>query len=716
MAQSNNKLKWRFDVNTFRLLGRDLITDRITALFELVKNSYDANAENVIIEFINVGTMNSESKIIIKDDGIGMTLSDIQNKWMVIGTNSKRKELYSPEPYRRRYIGEKGIGRFAVDKLGQRVNIKTKQKGDKKELVATINWQTYQDLAENQKNLDLFAENEIENAPKLFTDIENDFEYVEPTFEYGTVLEIFLPREVWSLDDIERAYKELSRLVSPFHEAKYPFNIFIKASEYEPYFEAKPVEGNEIEFASNSFELDFSEKENMQEVLFFDEEGRKVIVRKIIKPSFGFIKFYLYYFDRDAKDRFNAYHKGTSVRIDGVKIYRDGILTTPFAEYEVEDDKRRDILGINKRRWRATFDRMGTRDCIGYIEITKEGNPKIIDATNRQDFLSTSEFSALQVFVYEQIDVFMRTRVVAREEKTQERLNAFDQTKNIVNDLQKQLKRLRAAKTEKKQEEIVTLIAEQFDEIQKGVENITIEYKESKKEEERKEKMYFSLMSLSLFSAKISHVIRTTIASIKDNATYIEKKPFTEANQAIMKRYASDINEEMQKLLKIVDFMLKYARTDLPAEDFNVEEVLQRVFDVHSDILTEKRIEHNLIIEQSLSLYGNKVFFQDIITNLISNSIKALEGNFIKKMQCTVNVNKEDMLILFSDNGIGIPEKNRVKIFDIYFTTTQEQGGAGMGLYIVQTNLETFGGTAEVIDSEFLTEGTTIRLTIPFKK
>lgn len=52
----NNKLKWRFDVNTFRLLGRDLITDRITALFELVKNSYDANAENVTIEFINVGT------------------------------------------------------------------------------------------------------------------------------------------------------------------------------------------------------------------------------------------------------------------------------------------------------------------------------------------------------------------------------------------------------------------------------------------------------------------------------------------------------------------------------------------------------------------------------------------------------------------------------------------------------------------------------------
>ncbi|MCU0468631.1 MAG: ATP-binding protein [Arcicella sp.] len=713
MAQ-NNKLKWRFDVNTFRLLGRDLITDRITALFELVKNSYDANAENVTIEFINVGIKNNESKIIIKDDGIGMTLSDIQNKWMVIGTNSKRKDLYSPEPYKRRYIGEKGIGRFAVDKLGQKVNIRTRQKGDEKELVATINWQTYQDLAEEQKSLDLFTQ--TENAPKLFTDIENDFEYVEPTFENGTTLEIFLPREIWTLDDIERAYKELSRLVSPFHEAKYPFKIFIKAIEYEPYFESKLVEGDEKRFSSSSFELTFDKEDQLQEYLFFDIEKQKVIVKKKAKQSFGLIKFYLYYFDAEAKDRFNIFYKQTSVRIDGIKIYRDGILTTPFAEYEAEDEKRRDVLGINKRRWRATFDRMGTRDCIGFIEITKDGNPEIIDSTNRQDFLNTIEYRELKDFIYEQLDVFMKTRKVARDEKTKERLNAFDETKNIVDDLQKELKKLRAAKTEKKQAEVVAVIVDKFDQIQKGVEAITTEYQETKKEEERKEKMYFSLMSLSSFSAKISHVIRTTIATIKDNASYITNKPFTEANQNKIKRYASDINVEMHKLLKVVDFMLKYARTDLPAEDFGVEELLQRVFDVHSDILLEKRIEYSLKIEKDISLYGNKVFFQDIITNLISNSIKALEGNFIKKIQCTVKVDLEEMIILFSDNGIGIPGKNREKVFDIYFTTTQEQGGAGMGLYIVQTNLETYGGVAEVIDSEFKHEGTTIQLTIPFKK
>ena len=715
MAQ-NNKLKWRFDVNTFRLLGRDLITDRITALFELVKNSYDANAENVTIEFINVGTKNNDSKILIKDDGIGMTIEDIQDKWMVIGTNSKRRDLYSPEPYKRRYIGEKGIGRFAVDKLGQRVNIRTKQKNDGQELVATINWQTYQDLAEEQRSLDLFAYTETENAPKLFTDIENDFEYVEPTFEHGTTLEIFLPREVWQLDDVHRAYKELSRLASPFYEVKYPFNIYIEALEYNPFAIKKLVEGDEKSFASNSFELTFNESTNNQEVLYFDEIRRNVIIKNVSKPSFGFIKFYLYYFDSDAKNRFNAVHSDTSVKIDGVKIYRDGILTTPFAEYEVDDAKRRDVLGINKRRWRATFDRMATRDCIGYIEITKEGNPQIIDSTNRQDFLGTPEYSDLKGFVYEQMDIFMKTRLVAREEKTNERLSSFEQTKNIVDDLQKQLKRLRGAKTEKKQEEVVAIIAGKFDEIQKGVENITIEFNETKKEGERREKVYFSLMSLSLFAANVSHAVRTTIYSINDDALYIKNEPFTSDNQQIVKKIANRIHREIQRLKQVVDFMLKYAKTDLPSTYFKIHNVIQNTFDAHETIFKQKNIELEFNVEENLSILGNEVFFQDVITNLISNSIKALEGNFKKIIHCSTSSDDRELKIIFADNGIGVPDRIREKMFDMYTTTTQEQGGAGMGLFIVKTNIETLGGKVELIDSKYSPSGATFCISIPFKK
>ena len=64
----NQTLKWRFDVSTFRLLGRDLITDRITALFELVKNCYDANAQKVSVVFECVGDGEENPVITIADD------------------------------------------------------------------------------------------------------------------------------------------------------------------------------------------------------------------------------------------------------------------------------------------------------------------------------------------------------------------------------------------------------------------------------------------------------------------------------------------------------------------------------------------------------------------------------------------------------------------------------------------------------------------------
>lgn len=125
-------LKWRFDISTFRLIGRELITDRITALFELVKNCYDANATEVKVVFENVGSSkrdNDTGRITIADNGFGMSFDDIRDKWMVIGTSNKRKNPISPEPFSRRCVGEKGIGRFAVDKLGDKVNIVTKRSG-----------------------------------------------------------------------------------------------------------------------------------------------------------------------------------------------------------------------------------------------------------------------------------------------------------------------------------------------------------------------------------------------------------------------------------------------------------------------------------------------------------------------------------------------------------------------------------------------------------
>src|SRR5690606_35590286 len=102
-----NFLNFNFDISAYRLLGRELMTDCITALFEIVKNAYDANANLVEIEIISLNPLTSKSKIIIKDDGVGMYFEDLRDSSMVIGTSSKRRNRTYPPPYNRKVTGKK---------------------------------------------------------------------------------------------------------------------------------------------------------------------------------------------------------------------------------------------------------------------------------------------------------------------------------------------------------------------------------------------------------------------------------------------------------------------------------------------------------------------------------------------------------------------------------------------------------------------------------
>ena len=199
---NNGTLKWRFDVSAFRLIGRDLITDRITALFELVKNCYDANATEVTITFHRAGESSQSNSITIADNGHGMSFEDVRDKWMVIGTSSKRRNPISAAPFSRRCVGEKGIGRFAVDKLGNHLKISTKQVNTKEWLSVNINWNQYQKTSEEEQGLRLFTE--IENAYVLTPAKEGT--------EHGTVLSIEDLHDVWEKKDIIRlSRKHLSQ-------------------------------------------------------------------------------------------------------------------------------------------------------------------------------------------------------------------------------------------------------------------------------------------------------------------------------------------------------------------------------------------------------------------------------------------------------------------------------------------------------------------------
>ena len=696
-------LKWRFDVSTFRLIGRDLITDRVTALFELVKNCYDANASEATIIFNNVGLdKKGESSIYIIDDGIGMSFKDIKDKWMVIGTSNKRSNPYSPEPFSRKCVGEKGIGRFAVDKLGDKVNIITKQNNEKQWLDVEIDWEAY------------YKQSSDSNEIKLFTDIENHYEYFdsEDINEHGTTLKITSVREIWLENDIKRFIEEAGKLVSPFANMSYPMQIKVVAPEYG--IETIATKNmDDVSIATISFSLDFDIAFQTQDSAYFDEETGEIKIRTIPIKSFGGIKMKVYYFDEAARRRYRKEFPNN--QIDGVKIYRDSIITTPFAENESEDDKKRDVLGIDKRLWMNIFDRVSTREIIGIVEITKKDNPMIIDATNRQDFVDNEQYRDLKEFIITQLDAIEGYKKYSRKQKRKENSNTLESAGQEIQSFISSVESI--AEQNPNLKDSLAPVVEQAKKTGKAVRTAIKEKKEAEEEFARKESVYMSIMSLQEYAIHITHAVRTTLNKIRDRVEYFNMFYPDPTEEDIFKRYAKEMYVEFLNVNKVIDYMLSYSQSNIQPEDIELDETIREIFVEYTPLFNSNGIRTDLIIPEKIMLKNTRrQFFRDILQNLIDNSIKAVKDAEQKIIRCTVSVEKDELIILLSDTGNGIPQEKRTWVFGVYNTTTQDQGGAGIGLYIVKTRVESLKGKVFVTDSEFGEIGTTIRIELPFKK
>lgn len=701
-------LKYKFDVSAYRLLGRELITDRITALFELVKNCYDANSTKVTIDFFDVNPNSDKSRVVIRDNGIGMTFEDVRDKWMVIGTSSKRKSQTSPPPFSRKVTGRKGVGRFAVDKLGAKLLLKTTKKNDSKLLCLETDWSFY----EKEENLQLSID--FSGEQKLFTDIENRYWYENvDKEEQGTTLDITILNDIWTVNDITRAYKELSKLIIPTYKQKYPFDIYINARQYQE-FQNKKVVSLAIAEATLKVELSYDDDSQMQETL--EVKNNELIKSNISVLPCGLLGLQIYYYDQKAKILFR---KLTDEGIDGIKVYRDGIIATPFAEYYADRNEQKDLLGIDKRRWSGFFDKIGTRDLYGWIDISLKRNPYIIDATNRQGFVDNEAWQELKKFVIKQISEIEKFLKVKKDDIRILNETNFTEAKEDISALRKELNSI------KEIPEIPVLVKKKLEALEKTVQKTQgavnksfKEYQELKEEKKQQENLFFSLVSLQTYAGMLSHITRTSLGQIKRNAEFIHKwfpnPKFS--NEYIT--FSNNIFEEMNRLDKAVDFMLKYAKDDQYFEEIDVKQTIDNLFsNIYSDKFQKERIMAIVEVNKDLSLYYNKKSFEDILDNLISNSIKALQANEGDRIiKCSTIVEKDKLILYFSDNGCGISEKNKDKIFDVFFTTTAEQGGAGLGLFIVKSRLDAIKGTIDLIENELKPTGTTFKIELPFKK
>lgn len=157
-ALDNDNVRFSVDASVIDRLGTELVARHETAVSELIKNSYDADAKSASINFLNVD--NIGGTLIIEDNGNGMTRDQLVNGFMKISSTSKIHEPVSPI-FKRKRAGKKGIGRFSTQRLGNKLTVITQTENSDFALKVVVDWEKYKmdgDL--------IFVTNFIEEIPK----------------------------------------------------------------------------------------------------------------------------------------------------------------------------------------------------------------------------------------------------------------------------------------------------------------------------------------------------------------------------------------------------------------------------------------------------------------------------------------------------------------------------------------------------------------------
>lgn len=237
-ALDNDSVRFSVDAGVIDRLGTELVARQETAVSELVKNSYDADARIVTLKFEDSDSIGGT--LVIDDDGLGMTKKQLVNGFMRISSTDKLRNPLS-ERYNRKRSGQKGIGRFAVQRLGKKLTITTQTKESEKALELTIEWKKY------KGDIDL-------------VNITNKIISVEKQKVEGTTLKIDGLRDRWSQAAIKRIYRYVSAIIQPF-----------PLSELNEENDSDSEEIEEKELIDPGFKTIYKKVEGSKEVIIADE-------------------------------------------------------------------------------------------------------------------------------------------------------------------------------------------------------------------------------------------------------------------------------------------------------------------------------------------------------------------------------------------------------------------------------------------------------------
>lgn len=732
------KVHHSVDAKHVKNLGEQSVSSPVQAINEMVKNSYDADATQCTVHFYAKSSLEQFIdiyKIVVEDDGIGMTFSDIEKKWMRIATDNKERETLSPK-FGRRVSGDKGMGHFATQKLGNVIKIisnpemyesRPSSKYSNKTLVLTTDWKKYQ-------------------PGKTFEEIDNDLEILERENKdlHGITIEITELAHQWTKDDVENVQLNLGTLQIPKllrKSKKNPFEPKVVAHGFElPHEE---IESSIEKFAD--YEVRCFLKGSMVSYTIYKKNkknGEHELAPHINERAGGKGKFPIGSETcGDANFRLLLYQgrvgewapdivKNRKELDDqlkencGIKIFNDGVRIMPYGE------PGNDWLGLGARKVARRADHIRQNQVIGYVFLTRKNNPDIIETTTRQAVVQNKAFEILKNdFVLGAIRELERYLGEEKIDKDFRKVHEDPKTKaaSTIKQLTEFVDGLELDPEEKKEKvsslnALSNLMDKQEKQSEEVVEKITTNLE-----------MYRNLASLGISSLAFHHEIIQPIGRLEARQNkLVEKWDVWDDEKKLdyIRKSLKDIwtVEDLNTYIREFAALFKGAKgTKRGREEINIKKSLERLTEGFESILSAHKIK--LIVDEGSGsfsgLFMNMASFESIILNLISNSLRALlkVSRVEKKIKISYEQTSTNLTIRLYDNGYGIHDVNFERIFEPFWTTYKGEFeyGTGMGMTIVRETLEDdYDGTVQVESSTFEEDNpgkgeTTILVTIPLE-
>lgn len=373
------------------LVGKDLITSDNVAIFELVKNSYDAYANHVVITF-------TENKITIADNGKGMSLSDLKNKWLFLGFSAKKdgtedevndKQKSYRDKIRRFYAGAKGIGRFSCDRLGRLLTITTKTRDSLLAEQILVDWANFEvDQKIEFDNVDV--EHRTLNVDNVFPDQES----------HGTIIEIedlHDEETPWTRKHILELKRSLQKLINPYSETNdFVIEIVCEREQKMDLQKLHDGVGFDRDIVNGPLKNSITEilklKTTQIDVRISDGfvyttlTDRGVDIYRIREHNIHFplIKsatVSLSFLNRAAKYNFTRLMGVDSINFGSVFLFRNGFRILPFGE--TGDDS----WGMDFRAQQGRARYLGSRDLMGRVDVTVEDVRELKEVSSRDSGL-----------------------------------------------------------------------------------------------------------------------------------------------------------------------------------------------------------------------------------------------------------------------------------------------------------------------------------------